>query len=49
MGHWIEQYEKILPPLLQEEFNLKEFSYDIDIHWDLGHGWTEHNFNVDAE
>ena len=49
VGHWIEDCKDILTPLLQEEFNLADFDYDIDIHWDLGHGWSEHNFNIDVK
>lgn len=41
VGHWIEDYKDVVTPLLQEEFNLTEFEYDIDVHWDLGHGWDK--------
>ena len=49
VGHWIEDYREILTPLLEDEFNLTAFEYDIDEHWDIGHGWSEHNFNIDVK
>jgi len=38
VGHWIDQYEAMLTPLIREEFNLKSFEYDID-------GWGERDFS----
>lgn len=49
VGHWVEDYKEVLTPLLQDEFNLPTVEYDIDSHWDLGHGWSEHNFNMDVK
>lgn len=49
VGHWIEQYNEILTQLIKEEFNLPEFVFDIDEHWDLGHGWSEHDFLLTAK
>jgi len=49
VGSWYKQYEQILTPLLQIEFNLTEFKYEVDSHWELGHGWSEHDFTVYAE
>jgi hypothetical protein len=46
VGHWIQQYQNILTPLIISEFNLPNFSYEIDDHWDLGHGWSEHNLDT---
>jgi len=46
VGSWYEKYEDILTPLLMIEFNLTEFKYEVDSHWELGHGWSEHDFAV---
>jgi len=45
VGHWIDDYEAMLTPLIREEFNIQTFEYDIDEHWDLGNGWSEHDFS----
>ena len=45
VGHWIEDKDfdiQHFRVLLEDEFNLPEnFEFVEDIHWDLGHGWSE--------
>ena len=38
------EYEQLLTPLIKDEFNLTDFRYDIDSHWNIGQGWSEHDF-----
>ena len=44
VGDWIDEYEQLLTPLIKDEFNLTDFRYDIDSHWNIGQGWSEHDF-----
>ena len=30
--------------LIEDEFNLTDFKFKIDEHWNLGHGWSEEKF-----
>lgn len=54
VGNWINEYKgrkdlrEVLTDLISFTFELKDFEFVIDKHWDIGHGWSEHNFNVDA-
>jgi hypothetical protein len=44
VGHWVNDLPdlKEFRYLIEDEFNLPEnFEFVIDIHWDLGHGWSE--------
>lgn len=44
VGHWFNELPdaQSFRYLLEDEFNLPEdFDFVIDIHWDLGHGWSE--------
>ena len=44
VGHWVEELPDITQfrYLIEHEFNLPEdFDFVIDVHWDLGHGWSE--------
>jgi hypothetical protein len=47
VGNWInEPYAKkeILANLIKAEFNLPDFDFVIDSHWDLGHGFSGDKF-----
>lgn len=47
VGSWInEPYAKkeILTELIKEEFNLPEFDFVIDSHWEIGHGFSGDRF-----
>lgn len=41
VGSWIEQYPQAVS-LIVEEFNLKDFSYEVKTahHWDIGQKWN---------
>ncbi|MBP3253801.1 MAG: hypothetical protein J6M30_04775 [Bacteroidales bacterium] len=41
VGSWIDEYNESVTELLKNYFNLKQFRFKKDIHWDLGHGWSE--------
>ena len=41
VGNWIDNYSKDVSELLTDYFNLNRFRFKKDIHWDLGHGWSE--------
>ena len=43
VGHWLNDIDQEhFREVLEDEFNLPEdFDLVIDIHWDLGHGWSE--------
>jgi len=49
VGHWLQEGVGGTPidinhfrEVLMDEFNLPDdFEFVIDIHWDLGHGWSE--------
>lgn len=41
VGDWINEYPQA-KPLILEEFNLPENTeFMVDIHWSLGHGWSD--------
>lgn len=52
VGEWINGFigeEKLidqdkLRELLEDEFNLTDFDYLIDEHWNIGRGWSEDKF-----
>ena len=43
VDHWLNDIDQEhFREVLEDEFNLPEdFDLVIDIHWDLGHGWSE--------
>ena len=43
VGHWLNDIDQEhFREVLEDEFNLPEdFDLVVDIHWDLGHGWSE--------
>ena len=49
VGQWAKDCETDLTPLLKEEFSLPDFLFDYDELWDLGHGWSEHDFEIYAK
>lgn len=46
VGEWINEIDKEkFSELIQDEFNLPEdLEFEIDFHWNLGHGWSEEKF-----
>jgi hypothetical protein len=40
VGNWIDKYQAELTELIKEEFNIDEFMFVIDEHWDIGHEWS---------
>lgn len=46
VGSWIKDLDlERFTELIQDEFNLPDnFKFEIDEHWDLGHGWSEEKF-----
>lgn len=46
VGEWINEIDQEkFAELIQDEFNLPDdFQFDIDYHWNLGHGWSEEKF-----
>ena len=41
VGDWINEYPQA-KPLIIDEFNLpSDTKFTIDIHWSLGHGWSD--------
>lgn len=46
VGSWIDDIDRQqFSDLIQDEFNLPDnFIIENDIHWDLGHGWSEEQF-----
>jgi len=42
LGSWINKHPNA-KPLIMDEFNLAEQNcrFEIDIHWEVGHGWEE--------
>ena len=46
VGDWINQLDlERFTELIQDEFNLPDdFQFEIDEHWNLGHGWSEEKF-----
>ena len=46
VGDWINEINKEkFYELIQDEFNLPDdFEFEIDCHWNLGHGWSEEKF-----
>lgn len=46
VGDWINDLDLIrFTELIQDEFNLPDdFEFEIDEHWNLGHGWSEEKF-----
>jgi len=40
VGSWIKEYKDMLTPLIQYYFKLNKFEYQIDSHWELGHGFS---------
>lgn len=50
VGNWVADVADQLRQLIIDEFSLYDgFEFIIDSHWDLGNGWSEHNFNFDAK
>lgn len=45
VGEWINDVDKErFSEMIQDEFNLPDnFQFEIDEHWNLGHGWSEEN------
>lgn len=40
-GSWINEFPQV-PELIRYEFNLpQDTEFQIDPHWDLGHGWSD--------
>lgn len=46
VGAWINDLDiDKFSELIQDEFNLPDdFEFEIDEHWNLGHGWSEEKF-----
>ena len=46
VGEWINDLDlERFSQLIQDEFNLPDnFQFEIDYHWNLGHGWSEEKF-----
>lgn len=46
VGEWINDVDLAqFSELIQDEFNLPDdFQFEIDEHWNLGHGWSEEKF-----
>lgn len=46
VGDWLNEIDREkFSELMEDEFNLPEnFEFEIDIHWNLGHGWSEEKF-----
>lgn len=45
VGNWIKDYnESKIRELIEDEFNLTDFEFHIDEHWDIGRGWSERGF-----
>ena len=46
VGDWINEIDQQrFYELIQDEFNLPDdFTFEIDEHWNLGHGWSEEKF-----
>ena len=47
VGDWYDQIDKQrFSELIEDEFNLTpdKLRFEHDIHWDLGHGWSEEKF-----
>ena len=47
VGEWINDLDiEKFSELIQDEFNLPDdFQFEIDEHWNLGHGWSEEKFS----
>ena len=43
VGSWIDKYEKEVSELVKDYFNLREFEFSKDSHWDIGHGFETLN------
>ena len=44
VGSWIDELEPMLTPLINCYFNITDFRYEKDIHWELGHGFSGDKF-----
>lgn len=46
VGHWLNSIDlEKFREILEDEFNLpSDFEFVVDVHWDLGHGWSEEFF-----
>lgn len=42
VGSWYKDYESDLENLLKDEFDLPSLRFIQSEHWELGHGWSEH-------
>ena len=40
VGNWINEYQNEVAKLIKEEFDIDEFEFVIDEHWDIGNGWS---------
>lgn len=42
VGSWIADIDiEKFTELIEDEFNITDFQFEQDSHWDLGHGWSE--------
>lgn len=44
VGSWIKGKETIIDALIEIYFDIDEFVYRVDEHWELGHGWSGDKF-----
>lgn len=44
VGSWINLVADKLRMLIEDEFDLIDFKFVINEHWELGHEWSEHEF-----
>ena len=43
-GSWIRDFgQENIEALVKDEFNLQNVPFEVvaDVHWDIGHGWSE--------
>lgn len=40
VGSWVNKYLKEVALLIKEEFNINEFEFVIEPHWEIGTGWA---------
>ena len=50
-GRWIQKNENFIKDLIINEFNLKNQNviFKIDSHWDIGHGWSSEQDELDFD
>lgn len=44
VGSWIRGKETVIDALVELYFDIDTFSYRVDEHWELGHGWSGDKF-----